>query len=190
MSWLIYLVPLLLALLFYTRHQNRLTRAGQARMELVTQEGLTEPPSLHPHIEPALCIGSGICVRACPEQAISIINKKAVLTNPAHCIGHGACAAACPIEAITLVFGTERRGVDIPYVKPTFETNVEGLFIAGELGGMGLVGKSAQQGRQAVETILASKRRSKHNDLVIVGAGPAGLSAFLTAKESGLKYSN
>jgi Fe-S-cluster-containing hydrogenase component 2 len=80
------------------------------------------------------------CVRACPEgDVIAMIDGKATLIKPSQCIGHGACPVACPFGAITLVFGTERRGVDIPRVKPTFETNVPGVFIAGELGGMGLI---------------------------------------------------
>ena len=104
-----------------------------------------------------------------------------MLINAASCIGHGACHAACPVDAITLVFGTEKRGIDIPDVSPDFETNVPGIFIAGELGGMGLIRKAAEQGRQAIEAI---RRRSSHggdheHDVVIVGCGPAGLSAGL-----------
>ena len=76
---------------------------------------------------------------------MGIINGKAVLKNAAACIGHGACLAACPVEAITLVFGTEKRGIDIPDVSPEFETNVPGIFVAGELGGMGLIRKAASR---------------------------------------------
>ena len=187
-EWLIYILPLAVVLILYVRHQKKLTQDGKQRLETTIADGLTEPPSLHPVIDPTLCMGSGVCVRACPEQAISIINRIAVLTSPAHCIGHGACAAACPVDAIQLVFGTERRGVDIPEVSPTFETNVSGIYIAGELGGMGLVAKSADQGRQAVENIVKSRRTGADYDLVIVGAGPAGLSAALTAKAEGLRY--
>ena len=92
------------------------------------------------------------------------------------------------MEAIKLVFGTERRGVEIPYVTPTFETNVPGIFIAGELGGMGLIRKAAEQGRQAMDTIRARRARGAELDVVIVGAGPAGLTAGLGAIEHGLKY--
>jgi ferredoxin len=86
-----------------------------------------------------------------------MIKGKAVLINPTHCIGHGACATACPHDAITLVFGTSKRGMDIPQVNPNFETNVPGIFIAGELGGMGLIRKTATQGMQAMDSIAKLK---------------------------------
>jgi thioredoxin reductase len=128
-------------------------------------------------------------VRACPEQAIGIIKGKAVLTNGSACIGHGACLTACPVEAIKLVFGTEKRGVDIPSVSPTFESNVPGIFIAGELGGMGLIRKAAEQGRQAMNSIKARATAGQADfDVVIVGGGPAGISAGLAAIELGLRY--
>ena len=71
------------------------------------------------------------------------------------CVGHGACAAACPTKAISLVFGTETRGVDIPMLSPEFETSVPGIFIAGELGGMGLIKNAIEQGRQAMDHAAA-----------------------------------
>jgi len=92
------------------------------------------------------------------------------------------------VEAIKLVFGTERRGVDIPTVKPTFETNVAGIFIAGELGGMGLIRKAAEQGCQAMDSIRARKNPGADYDVVIVGAGPAGIAAGLGAIEHKLNY--
>ena len=151
--------------------------------------GLAEPPSLHPVIDHRICLGSASCVTACPEDAIGIVNGKAVLINAAHCIGHGACLAACPVDAIKLVFGTETRGIDIPNVSPHFESNVPGLFIAGELGGMGLIRKAAEQGRQAIESIAQARAAARMTlDVVIVGCGPAGLSAGLSAIEQKLRY--
>ncbi|MFO0733264.1 MAG: NAD(P)-binding domain-containing protein [Nitrospiraceae bacterium] len=132
--------------------------------------------------------GSGACVKACPERALGIVKGKAVLVAPDHCIGHGACESACPVEAITLVFGTEKRGIDIPHVKPTFETNVPGIYIAGELGGMGLIRKGVEQGARAVEAIQRNRGGADELDVVIVGAGPAGLSASLAAKQAGLRF--
>ncbi len=91
---------------------------------------------------------------------LGLINGKAVLVEPSECIGHGACRAACPSDAISLVFGTEKRGVDIPHVGADFQTNVPGIFIAGELGGMGLIRNAIEQGRQAIE-FGARARRSR-----------------------------
>lgn len=186
---LIYAAVVLALLLLYLRRHERKERAHVEDLRQAVASGLAEPQSLHPVVDPLRCIGSGSCARACPEQAIGIINGKAVLTNGAACIGHGACLTACPVEAIKLVFGTEKRGVDIPNVRPNFETNVPGIFIAGELGGMGLIRKAAEQGRQAVDSIRARKVAAPAEyDLVIVGGGPAGLSAGLAAIEHGLRY--
>ena len=185
---LLYAVPLLLLfLLYYVRRARRHTRSVDRLQESV-ESGLTEPVSLHPVFDPNRCIGSSACVTACPESAIGVIHGKAQLVNPASCIGHGACAASCPFDAIQLVFGTERRGIDIPSVKPNFETNVPGIFIAGELGGMGLIRKAVEQGRQAITTIKGMANGKAELDAVIVGAGPAGIAAGLGAIEHKLKY--
>ncbi len=155
------------------------------------EAGLTEPVSLHPVINPNRCIGIGACVTACPEKdVIGLISSKAHLINPTHCIGHGACKAACPMDAIVLVFGTEKRGVDIPIVKPNFETNVPGMFIAGELGGMGLIRNAITQGRQAIDAIagLDGIGQGDRLDVVIIGSGPAGFAASLASIENKLRY--
>ena len=152
-----------------------------------------EPPTLHPKIDHSICIGSSACVKACPQHdVLGIISGRSALINASHCVGHGACAAACPVGAITLVFGNEKRGVDIPYVTPDFETNVKGVFIVGELGGMGLVRNAVTQGRQAIDYITCflkdKKKTGDSYDVLIVGAGPAGISASLAAKKAGLKF--
>lgn len=174
---------------FYSKRNRRIAKTHQNELNESIQNGLAEPPSLHPVIDPTRCIGSGSCAKACPEDAIGIVNGKAVLKNAAHCIGHGACLPACPFDAIKLVFGTEKRGIDIPNISPGFETNVPGIFIAGELGGMGLIRKAAQQGREAMASIR--KRNAPGNaefDVVIVGCGPAGLSSGLSAIHHKMKY--
>jgi thioredoxin reductase/NAD-dependent dihydropyrimidine dehydrogenase PreA subunit len=185
---LIYLVPLLIVFGVYFVRRAR-ARARHARqLNESAGAGLTEPVSLHPVFDPNRCIGSSACVKVCPEGAIGIIHGKAQLVNPSSCIGHGACVASCPFEAIQLVFGTERRGIDIPNIKPNFETNVPGVFIAGELGGMGLIRKAVEQGRQAITAIKGLAKGKAELDAVIVGAGPAGIAAGLGAIEHKLKY--
>lgn len=186
--WALYLVPLLLVVTFYLRRGRRHEAADVATWEGAKEAGLTEPTTLHPVVDPRRCLGSKACVSACPEKAIGIISGKAQLVNPAHCIGHGACKTACPHNAIELVFGTEKRGVDIPQVMPNFETTVPGIFIAGELGGMGLIRKAVEQGRQAIDSIAKLKDSKQPYDVVIVGAGPAGISASLGAVEKKLRF--
>lgn len=180
-----------LAVMLYIRKQRRESRAVDQKIAVAKSEGLYEPISLHPVIDEKKCIKTGACVAACPEKDIlGIRNGKATVINASRCIGHGACFHACPTEAITLCIGTEKRGVELPHIDQTFETNVKGIFIAGELGGMGLIKNAVEQGRQAVDNIVKKglKNRAGKYDLVIVGAGPAGISASLNAKKHGLNF--
>jgi len=184
----LYALPLVAALVIYvTRMRTRESQDSLRHTESVAT-GMNEPASLHPVFDPGRCIGSGACVSACPEKAIGLIDGIPRLVNGAACIGHGACLKACPTGAINLVFGSERRGVDIPQVDPYFETNVPGIFIAGELGGMGLIHKAVEQGKQAIRRISERQADADMLHVVIVGAGPAGLSASLAAKEKNLRF--
>ena len=176
----------------YIGSRSRAEARSRAKKAEAAEAGLLEPASLHPIIDPSKCVGCGACVRACPEgDILGLIHGKAELVEPSHCIGHGACKEACPRDAITLVFGTEKRGVDIPDVGPDFQTNVPGIFIAGELGGMGLIRNAIEQGRQAMDSVRKQGRRRSSNDaydVIIVGAGPAGFSASLAAMEQKLRF--
>ena len=187
---LVYLLPIALIWLWRTRRSHVATHRNKETLAETINAGLTEPASLHPVINPDLCIGSGACTKACPEgDVLAIIRNKGELVNPTHCIGHGACQRACPVGAITLVFGTKKRGIDIPNVSSTFETNVPGIFIAGELGGMGLIRNAITQGRQAMDAINQKDRPTdpERLDVVIIGAGPAGFSASLGAMKHKLR---
>ena len=189
---LIYLSFILIVIAIYLQKKKKKHKKSVKILEEAVESGLTEPVSLHPVIDTDQCIGCGSCVKACPEShhhVLGMINNKASLINPTECIGHGACKAACPVDAITLVFGTARRGVDLPVVKPTFETNVSGLYVAGELGGMGLIKNALTQGREAVEDISKNNVRGKNQfDLIIIGSGPSGFGAAYTAASEKLNY--
>jgi thioredoxin reductase (NADPH) len=152
--------------------------------------------SLSPRINLDLCIGSGACVSACPEKSvIALVQGRARLVNPLGCIGHGACATACPVDAIKLVYGTSTQGVELPVLDTHFQTNRHGVYVAGELGGMGLIRNAISQGRQAADHIILGNgdgrnpRRGKNAalDALVVGAGPAGISATLRLMEAGLR---
>jgi thioredoxin reductase (NADPH) len=190
-TYLAYASPLILVVIYALIRSTRSQR-NLKTLEKVTEEGLAEPASLHPYFDPQICVGCGACVSACPEGVvIGMIKGKANLINPTKCIGHGACKKSCPFDAITLVFGTATRGIDIPIVKENFETNVPGIFIAGELGGMGLIRNAVEQGRQAMEGIAKLSGIGKNKDrydVVIIGAGPAGFAASLCAHEKKLRY--
>ncbi len=175
----------------YLRREKKKSTEVEKKIKKAKEYGLFEPVSLHPVVDANSCIQSGACILACPEKDIlGIQNGKATTINASRCVGHGACFHACPVQAITLCIGTEKRGVDLPHVNQNFESNVSGLFIAGELGGMGLIKNAVEQGKQA--TINLSKSLSKNSsaeyDLVIIGAGPAGIAASLQAKKNGLKF--
>jgi len=181
---------ILVVLLVYIKKQKRESKEVDVKIQHAKAEGINEPVSLYPVVDPNRCIKSGACIDACPEHDIlGIRNGRATIINASHCIGHGACFRACPVEAISLWIGTEKRGVDLPDVSPTFETNVPGVYIAGELGGMGLIKNAVSQGREAVENIAkAIKKDAKADyDLIVIGAGPAGISATLAAKKYNLK---
>ena len=190
----IYTVPLIVIIAYYFFCRKKEHSASENFLLQAKKDKLTEPASIHPVVDHAKCFGCGSCLSACPEKNIlGLIDQQAHLINPTNCIGHGACKNSCPYNAITLVFGTAKRGIDIPEITPDFQTSVSGLFIAGELGGMGLIKNAIEQGKQAMYSIDKFLEKKSHRsttntsvqsvDCVIVGAGPAGISATLAAKE-------
>lgn len=184
-------IPLILFTFILVRKRIKDSKKSLDTFVNVKKAGLTEPASLHPVINANICVGCASCVPACPEgNILGLINQRVHLIEPANCIGHGACKTACPMGAITLVFGTARRGFDIPILEPSFETNIPGIFIAGELGGMGLIKNAIEQGKQALDSIKSKIKTIEGPpiDVLIVGAGPAGFTATLGAHEAKLKY--
>ena len=162
---------------------QRAEHAARGQLDTTRARGAL-PPSLHPKVDPGLCIGSGSCVEVCPEvDVLAVIDGKAELVNPTACIGHGECLRACPVDAISLVLGHEKRGVDIPMVASDFQTDVEGLYIVGELGGMGLIYNAMTQALQCMTALRSSLPPPVEgaHQLFIVGAGPAGDSAVEAA---------
>jgi thioredoxin reductase len=170
-------------------YQVRKDRRAKALLVEARTLGSHETASLHPRVDEGLCIGCGECVKGCPEQdVLTTIRNKAVVAHAVECVGHGICERVCPVGAITLVIGTEKRGAEIPRLNEYFETNIPGLYVVGELGGMGLIRNAVWQASQAMQHLAKGARRSSGNDVLIVGAGPAGLAAALVAQQLRLKF--
>lgn len=167
--------------LWSTMGRKKGHKKARAKLNDAIKSDMNEPNTLHPEIDPALCAGCGACVKACPEgDIIQMIHHKAELVEPTKCVGHGQCEAVCPFGAISLVFGTKTRGMELPRISTNYETNVKGLYIAGELGGMGLIRNAVKQGKLASEHAVKNLRGGSTDvDVLVVGAGPAGLSAAL-----------
>jgi thioredoxin reductase (NADPH) len=177
--------------IIWTRIEARAHRTAKTvHDEVIALGDESVPVSIHPEIDLDACIGSGACIRACPEDdVLGITDGRARLVHPMSCIGHSACMTACPVGAISLVFGTATRGIELPKLTSSFETSQPGIYVVGELGGMGLIRNAVEQGRQAAAAIMKSGKRGAAGDLdaIVVGAGPAGISAALALGAHGLR---
>ena len=168
------------------KHHRQVTASHSPGTVLQSQE----PVTLHPKIDLLACIGCGSCVTICPENVLGLVDGHAAIINGIHCVGHALCESVCPVGAITMGFGSPRGGMEIPFYDENYETNIHGLFIAGELGGMGLIRNAFNQGVKAIDVLAGRQQSTLQNcyDVVIVGAGPAGLAAALGAAVRGLRY--
>ena len=173
------------------------------------------PKSQHPHIDANYCIGCQTCTTVCPEgDVLAMLGGKAVIVNGYKCIGHSLCAEACPVGAITMVMASPGMSADLPYLTPEHETTIPNLFIVGELGGLALIKNAVNQGRDCIDTVVkriadgqisrgakipissrgqecpprTGPATTEIYDVLIVGAGPAGISASLRAIERELSY--
>jgi thioredoxin reductase/Pyruvate/2-oxoacid:ferredoxin oxidoreductase delta subunit len=198
-SWLIAAAIILFFVVrYWMGHRKRETAAiAAAEHGKLFSDG---PKAQHPHIDLENCIGCGTCVDVCPEgDVLGVLNGKATIVKGHKCIGHGLCAEACPVGAITMVMAKASTSADMPALTPEFETTVPNLFIAGELGGLALIKNAINQGRECVDLITSRVQESRaanpsvngHSDVldvIIVGAGPAGISASLRATENGITH--
>jgi putative YpdA family bacillithiol system oxidoreductase len=193
-----FVVAVLLIGLFVLSYLKRQKKIEQEALESEEKGKLrSDPPqSQHPHIDANYCIGCATCTLVCPEgDVLAMLGGKAVIVNGYKCIGHSLCAEVCPVGAITMVLAKPSMGGDTPYLTPEFETSIKNMYIVGELGGLALIKNAINEGRNCIDTIAnkaasgnGGRRSPDVYDVLIVGAGPAGISAALRATEKKLSY--
>ncbi|MGA9967641.1 MAG: NAD(P)-binding domain-containing protein [Terriglobales bacterium] len=191
-------IATVVTLIFVRGYLNKLKkREEQAREAAEKGKVFSEgPKAQHPHIDTTYCIGCQTCTTVCPEgDVLAMLGGKAVIVNGYKCIGHSLCAEACPVGAITMVMASPSMSADMPRLTPEYETSIQNLFIVGELGGLALIKNAVNQGRECIDTIVNRMKTRPTNgnhssvyDVLIVGAGPAGISASLRAIENKLNY--
>ena len=185
--------------LFFVRRYLKEEKLKEARAHEAAKKGTLRsdgPQSQHPHIDTQYCIGCATCTTVCPEgDVLAMLGGQAAIVNGYKCIGHSLCAEACPVGAITMVMASPSMGANLPQLTAEFETSVPNLFIVGELGGLALIKNAINQGRDCADTIakrIPNLRKGKSTsdvlDMLIVGAGPGGISASLRAIERKLNY--
>jgi thioredoxin reductase (NADPH) len=191
-------LALAVAAFFLRRYLKQLkqTEERARKMAEMPHLQLDGARGLHPQIDATRCIGCGSCTTVCPEgDVLAMAAGKAVTANLQKCIGHERCVEACPVGAITMVKGNGAVDANTPYLTDEYETTIANLFIVGELGGLPLIRNAVNQGRECID-IITKRLRCRTlpasgpgvYDVIIVGAGPAGISASLRAIENKLSY--
>lgn len=199
MSWTL-LAGLLLVLGFalllaWHRHQQLRQMQHVVRTrEQAVQQGTAKAQLQYPVIDLSRCLGCGACVDACPEEGVlELVHGQAMVVNGARCVGVANCERECPVDAIKVTLGDVSDRDDIPALQPDLEAvGAPGLFLAGEVTAHALIKTAIDHGAAVADAIAA--RATAHppaagaHDLIIVGAGPAGLSCSLQAKHHGLDF--
>ena len=147
----------------------------------------------HAMVRADVCVGCGTCVPACPVDGAIRLEGKLAIVDREKCAGHAKCVEACPVGAILMTTGAAVHRVDVPDIGSDFQSSVAGVWIAGELGGRGLIKNAINEGKVAAENVALALARSQAPapadgyDVIVVGSGPAGLSAGLEALRQGLR---
>lgn len=177
-------------------------QASSDQVSMITKADLERlapdaPDYPHPVIFPERCIGCHACVDACPHDVLAIVNGIASPVARDQCMEDTSCQVECPVspKACIVINTTKRiKPRPVPVRDPSFMTNVPGCYIIGDVSGTPLIKNAANEGADVIKHIArelnngAGAEPKAEVDVVIVGIGPAGLSAAIAAQQFKLRY--
>ncbi len=171
-----------------TKRENRSMQVANKMSEMPTQV----VKLLVHSINEDKCVGCHLCIQACPASVLELVNHKSVVVNFDACIQCMKCEYACSFDALRMHEADKPPPtVAMPDVDRFFQSSVKGLYLIGQASGTPQVKNASNLGRAAVEHIVQTRAEATRDwdfDIVIVGSGPAGLSAALSCKKAGLSY--
>jgi thioredoxin reductase len=177
------------------QHTSEEASSGQLTPELIEKydpDGATYP---HPVIVTERCIGCHACVDACPHDVLAIVGGVAKSIASAQCMEDTSCQVECPVNPKACIVVNTAKKIPprkVPTRDATFMTNVPGCYIIGDVSGTPLIKNAANEGADCIKHITGELHASAAQpqaeyDVAIIGAGPAGLSAAILAKQAGLR---
>jgi pSer/pThr/pTyr-binding forkhead associated (FHA) protein/thioredoxin reductase/ferredoxin len=184
------------ALLFGLVLRTRRRRRSNKLVEQLKAHPAEVVKRLVHSINDSKCVGCGLCVQACPATVLELVDHKSRVINFDSCIQCKRCENACAFDALRMHDADKPPPmVPMPSIDAFHETPVPGMFLIGQASGTPQVKNATNLGRAVIQRILQQGFRPGEGralgcdlDVAIIGSGPAGLSAALTAVEAGLGY--
>ncbi|HYP27675.1 MAG TPA: NAD(P)-binding domain-containing protein [Blastocatellia bacterium] len=178
-------------------HDGQAESSGMLGSRSLDLDKLKEvgPAYPHPVIDPVLCIGCHACVEVCPHDVLAIVNGIATSVAIDQCMEDTSCQVECPTNPKACIVINTTKVIQprkVPARDQRFMTNVDGIYLIGDVSGVPLIKNAVNEGAQVVDHIIESFRGEASGeadyDVAVIGAGPAGLSAAVIARQRGLKY--
>lgn len=173
---------------------RKLSESELAELGISKYKGPEYP---HPVIFTERCIGCQACVDACPHDVLAIVDGTAAVVGADQCMEDTACQAECPVNPkACIVINTTKKIRSRPAPArdgANYQTNVPGCYIIGDVSGVPLIKNAVKEGAEVIDFIAAqlanpSPEPKAEYDVAIIGIGPGGASAAITAHEKGLRY--
>jgi thioredoxin reductase len=178
------------------KHLDENTKRVLLSKELLEKYDPDGPDYPHPVVIAERCIGCQACVEACPHSVLAMIDNIAVPVARSECMEDTACQIACPVSPKACIVVNTMKVIKprpVPTRNDKFMTNVPGCYIIGDVSGTPLIKNAANEGADVIKHIVQELQSlpaepKAEFDVAIIGIGPGGLSAAVTARQHNLKY--